>query len=69
MPPAEHGWRRTLTNSRCDLRRIRTNERLLDKTSDGRFVVDRPIFTGGKGKENWARVHAIKAAICRVGKS
>jgi putative DNA primase/helicase len=51
------------------LKRQLADERLLDKTSDGRFVVDRPIFTGGKGKENWARVHAIKAAICRTGKA
>lgn len=42
---------------------------LLDKTSDGRFVVDRPIFIGGKSKENWARVHAIKVGICSDSKA
>lgn len=40
---------------------------LLAKTTKGRFVVYRPIFTGGKGKKNWARVHAIKTAIRHEG--
>jgi hypothetical protein len=45
------------------------DEGLLDKTTKGRFVVYRQIFTGGKGKKNWARVHAIKAAICTGSKA
>jgi hypothetical protein len=51
------------------LKRQLAGEGLLAKASNDRFVVDRPIFTGGRGKENWARVHAIKAAICREGKA
>ena len=44
-------------------------EGLLDQTSKRRFVVYRPIFAGGKAKENWARVNAIKAAIRHAGKA
>ena len=51
------------------LKRQLADEGLLDKTTKGRFVVYRQIFTGGKGKKNWARVHAIKAAICRGSKA
>ena len=49
------------------LKRKLAAERLLAQTSKGRFVVYRPIFTGGKGKKNWARVHAIKTAIRHEG--
>jgi len=45
------------------LKRTLADEKLLDKSKDGKFVVQRPVFKRGKGRENYARVHAIKADI------
>jgi uncharacterized protein (DUF927 family) len=38
-------------------------EKLLEKSKDGKFVVQLRVFKGGKGRQNYARVHAIKADI------
>jgi putative DNA primase/helicase len=45
------------------LKRTLADEKLLEKSKDGKFVVQRRIFKRGKGRENHARVHAIKADI------
>ena len=45
------------------LKRTLADEKLLDKSKDGKFVVQRPVFKCGKGRENYARVHAIRADI------
>jgi putative DNA primase/helicase len=45
------------------VKRTLADEKLLEKSKDGKFVVERRIFKGGKGRQKFARVHAIKADI------
>jgi putative DNA primase/helicase len=50
------------------LKQVLASEGLLDRTKD-KFVVQRPIYTGGKGRDNYAWVHAIKAEILKKDQS
>jgi uncharacterized protein (DUF927 family) len=52
----------TGTNART-LKRTLAEEKLLEKSKEGKFVVQRRVFKRGKGRQNYARVHAIKADI------
>jgi putative DNA primase/helicase len=50
------------------LKHMLASEGLLDRTKK-KFVVQRRIFAGGKGRDNYAWVHAIKADILKKDKS
>jgi uncharacterized protein (DUF927 family) len=49
-------------NSRA-LKQMLADEKVLEKSKDGKFVVQRRVFKRGKGRENFAWVHAINADI------
>jgi hypothetical protein len=41
--------------------------KLLERASAGRYVVQRPIFSGEKGNKGYKSVHAFKASILENG--
>jgi len=51
------------TKDLIEFKRALVKEGLLEMDSQGRFVVQRPIFRGGRGTQNLVRVHAIKAEL------
>jgi putative DNA primase/helicase len=50
-------------NSADDLKAQLVTAGLLDQASNGKYVVQRPIFSGAKGNKGYKRVHAFSAKI------
>jgi putative DNA primase/helicase len=46
------------------LKQALATEGVLEKSKEGKFVVQRRIFTGGKGSKNHASIHVMDARIC-----
>jgi uncharacterized protein (DUF927 family) len=45
------------------LKKELVDSKLLEKAPTGRYVIQRPIFSGEKGNKGWESVHAFKASI------
>jgi len=47
------------------LKKELAEEGLLARTPNGRYVVQRPIFSGAKGNKGWPQVHALRTRLLK----
>jgi putative DNA primase/helicase len=50
-------------NDAVELKKELVDEGLMAPGPDGRYVVQRPIFSGAKGNKGWPQVHAFRARL------